>query len=209
MSMYEVVGWTGSVLVVVSLMVPSVRRFRWLNFAGSLLATVYNAVFAIWPFFAMNLAITLIDAYWIVRLERGARRGRDYSLVPIGVDEPYLAHLLDLFREDIHRWYPSFVRAAGEGRRAFLVLHGAETIGVVVAEVRGRAADVVLDLVAPRFRDFTPGRFVYGARGLTDLVDVDSLRVLAGTTTDPSYFERVGFVGDGADLALVVGATSD
>ena len=60
MPWWEVIGWTGSVLVVVSLVVASVRRFRRLNLAGSLIATVYNVAFGIWPYAAMNAVITLI-----------------------------------------------------------------------------------------------------------------------------------------------------
>jgi len=203
MSVYEVIGWTGSILVVVSLMLPSVRRFRWLNFAGSLLATVYNAVFGIWPFFAMNLAITLIDAYWLVGIERDVRRGRSYSLVPIGVDQPYLAHIIHSLGEAVDRWFPGFrVSPAPSGRRAFLVLHKDETVGVVVLDVAGDTADVVLDVVTPRFRDLTPGRFVYSRGGLSDVLQVTRIRVTPGTTLDPDYFRAVGFGAEGEDLVL-------
>ncbi|MCI1641147.1 MAG: hypothetical protein LKI58_11610 [Actinomyces sp.] len=205
MSVYEVMGWAGSVLVVVSLMLPSVRRFRWLNLTGSALATIYNVIFGIWPFAAMNLAITLIDAWWIVRIERDARRGRSYTLLPIGAGEAYLAHMIGSLAEAVERWYPRF-RAIPEGpdRRAFLVLHGDETIGVIVAEVHSQWAEIVLDLVTPRFRDLSPGRFVYSQARLADVLGVSSLRVAAGTTTDPGYFRRVGFVDEGEDLVLAV-----
>ncbi len=200
---YELIGWTGSVLVVVSLMLPSVRRFRWLNFAGSLLATVYNAIFGIWPFFAMNLAISLIDAYWLVTIERDARRGRSYSLIPIGLDQPYLAHVVHSLGEAVDRWFPRFrMSHAPQGRRAFLVLHGDETVGVVVLDVEGDIADVVLDVVTPRFRDFTPGRFVYSRGGLADVLHVTKIRVTPGTTRDPGYFRTVGFKPEGEDLVV-------
>ena len=51
---WQIVGWGGSALVVLSLMQARVLRFRWLNLVGSVLATAFNAVFAIWPFVAMN-----------------------------------------------------------------------------------------------------------------------------------------------------------
>ena len=73
MPWWEIIGWTGSALVVISLIVPSIRRFRTLNFAGSLIATVYNVVFGIWPYAAMNAVIAIIDAYWLYRLSSGER----------------------------------------------------------------------------------------------------------------------------------------
>ena len=43
----EVVGWLGSVLVVLSLTLAGVWRFRVLNLVGAVIATGYNAVLGI------------------------------------------------------------------------------------------------------------------------------------------------------------------
>ena len=205
MSIWEVVGWVGSALVVISLMVPSVRRFRWLNFIGSAIATVYNGIFEIWPFFAMNLIIAIIDVYWIIRLERGARQHKDYTMVPIGHDEPYLERFLDAHAKDVHKWYPKYLRdVPGVDREAFLVLHEDETIGAVIVEPHGDGADLLVDFVTPRFRDFTPGRFIYGEGGLAERLHVTELRIPDGNALDIAYFEAMGFTKDGNDLALAV-----
>ncbi|MFV0254240.1 MAG: hypothetical protein ACK5H2_13010 [Beutenbergiaceae bacterium] len=70
MVLVEVFGWTGSVLVVLSLLLANQLKFRLWNLIGSGIATTYNAIFGIWPFVAMNFAIVVIDAYWIWRLKR-------------------------------------------------------------------------------------------------------------------------------------------
>ena len=57
-----------------SLAQARVYRFRVLNFAGAALGTMYNALLGIWPFAAMNAVITVIDAYWLVRLTGNADR---------------------------------------------------------------------------------------------------------------------------------------
>ena len=50
---------------------------------------------------------------------------------------------------------------------AYLVQHGNETVGVVVVRDAGEGvAQVELDYVTPRFRDFSPGEFVYRRSGL-------------------------------------------
>ncbi|WP_136194553.1 YgjV family protein [Actinomyces procaprae] len=69
----EIVGWAGSGLVVISLVVASQRAFRGLNLAGSLIATAYNAILGVWPAVGMNTAIALIDIYWLLRLRRDSR----------------------------------------------------------------------------------------------------------------------------------------
>ena len=66
----EIIGWIGSGLVVWSLMVARVTKFRWMNLAGSSIAAAYNGVIGVWPFMAMNAIIAVIDIYWLVRLYR-------------------------------------------------------------------------------------------------------------------------------------------
>jgi len=62
----EIVGWAGSLLVIVSLTQARVLRFRWLNLAGAVIATAYNTIVGIWPFAVMNGVIAVIDVYWLV-----------------------------------------------------------------------------------------------------------------------------------------------
>ena len=66
----ETFGWVGSLLIVTSLTVANTRRFRVLNLLGCIVATIYNTIFMIWPYAAMNVAICAINVYWLIRLKR-------------------------------------------------------------------------------------------------------------------------------------------
>jgi len=200
MPWWEVVGWAGSVLVVVSLMQARVWRFRVMNLAGALLATAYNAVFGIWAFAAMNGAIAVIDVYWLWRLRRERSDGAVYAVVEVAPDDAYLHHVLAVHAADVarHRTVPADdALAAGAddaGALAFLVVRGDETVGVVLVRDAGDGTGVVvLDWVTPRFRDFTPGEFVYRD---SDVFARHGLRRLVVPTAPPgaaAYLERVGF----------------
>jgi len=67
---FQAIGWVGSALVVFSLTQSHIRRLRWLNLIGSIISTVWNIVAGIWPFAAMNLAICIINIYWLMKLHR-------------------------------------------------------------------------------------------------------------------------------------------
>ncbi|AEG43068.1 hypothetical protein [Isoptericola variabilis] len=194
----EVFGWLGSILIVFSLTQARVLRFRWLNLTGSVIATVYNAIFTIWPFAAMNGAIALINVYWLVRLYREAHDAATYEVVEVAPDDAYLRHVLRTHADDIAHWSPGFdPHADPAGRSAFLVQRGDETVGVVVVRDAGGGEGVVeLDWVSRRFRDFTPGEFVhrdsgiFTGRGFTRVVtSLDAVK-------DAAYLERMGFVPD-------------
>lgn len=197
MAWLEVVGWAGSVLVVVSLMQARVWRFRVMNLVGSLLATAYNAVFGIWAFAVMNGVISAIDVYWLWRLRRERGDGDVYAVVEVAPDDAYLRHVLAVHADDVarHRTVPARDVDPGDGAGlAFLVVRGDETVGVVLVSDAGDGTGVVLlDWVTPRFRDFTPGEFVY--RG-SDVFASHGLRRLVVPTAPPgsaAYLERVGF----------------
>jgi hypothetical protein len=186
----EIIGWIGSALVVLSLAQARVWRFRVMNFAGAVLATFYNAVLGIWPFAAMNGVIAVIDAYWMVRLKRESKlTSQAYELVEVNHDDAFLSHFLKIHGEDARRHYPDF-DPTQPSEANVLVMRGDEAVGVVVvSDTRDSTAHISLDYVTPRFRDFTPGRFVYENSGLFDRMGVQHLQ----TTGDPDYLRRMGF----------------
>lgn len=206
----EIIGWTGSGLIVWSLMQARVLRFRWMNFTGSVIATAYNVWLEIWPFAAMNAIIAVINIYWLRRLYRERHDAAVFEVVEVSPRDSYLRHVLGLHAQDIAQFHPGFsLEPEGEGaaadrdgaRSAFLVIRGDETVGsVVVRDAGGGTAAVELDWVSPRFRDFTPGEFVHRSSGV--FADKGFTRVVweNPTASVRDYMERVGFTpeGDGA-----------
>lgn len=190
----EIIGWIGSALVVLSLAQARVWRFRVMNFAGAVLATFYNAVLGIWPFAAMNGVIAVIDAYWMARLKRESQLSSEvYELVEVSHDDAFLNHFLKIHGEDARKHYPTF-DPKSPSETSVLVMRGDEAVGVVVvSDTTDDTAHISLDYVTPRFRDFSPGKFVYENSGLFDRMGVRRLQ----TTGDPDYLQRMGFRQDG------------
>lgn len=195
----EIVGWAGSALIILSLTQARVLRFRVLNLVGALLAVAYNAWLAIWPFVVMNAVIAVIDLYWLRRLLTERHDHTAYEVVEVATSDEYLRHVIRVHINDIRTFQPGFVwDPYAPGRAAFLVQRRDETVGVVVLVVDGDAAgQVELDFVTPRYRDFTPGEFVYrrsrvfADRGLRRLVAPHNL------VHPENYYPRVGFHLDG------------
>lgn len=232
MVLWQVIGWVGSGLVVLSLMQARVLRFRWMNLAGAVVATVYNAVFGIWPFAAMNGAIAVIDVYWLWRLLRERHDSAVYEVVEVAPDDAYLQHVLGVHAADIAQFRaPAPVAGAqaatdggsvvaptagtqaatdaatvvaattpvaergADGQVAFLVVRGDETVGVVLVRRLDEGVGYVeLDWVTPRFRDFTPGEFVYRRSGV---FAEHGFRRLVAPTGEADYLTRVGFRREG------------
>ncbi len=188
----EIFGWIGSGLIVLSLAQARVWRFRIMNFVGAVIATAYNFALEIWPFGAMNLIIAIIDAYWLVRLRRENKpESTAYDLLEVNHDDAFLQHFFRVHGDDTKKHFPGFDPAA-PSRSNVLVMRGNEAVGVVtIADIHDGTADLSLDYVTERFRDFTPGTFVYRDSGMFERLGVR--RIQAPASAGEHYLTRMGF----------------
>lgn len=200
----EAVGWVGSIVLVVSLLQSRLLRLRQLNLVASVLLITYNLLIGVWPMVAMNIAIAVINIGHLVRLVRTRHDPDRYAVVEVVPDDPYLAHVLAHHGSDIVRFNPGFTwDGTRAGALAFLVLRDDETVGVVLGHDDGDGvARIALDYVTPRYRDFTPGEFVFRRSGLfTDR----GFRVVVAPRAmrkADAYLAGVGFQQQGDDRIL-------
>lgn len=202
MSWVDALGWFGSALLVFSLLQARILRLRVLNTVACVLLTVFNAIIGVWPMVAMNVVLAAINLWFIVTLVRHRHDAKAYAVLEVGEDDAYFQHFLDVHARDIASYFPRF--REGSGRTAYLVQHGDETAGaLLVRDAGGGTAQVELDYVTRRFRDFTPGEFVF--RQSTLLRDKGFRSVLTPPGMVEPYYESVGFarVGDRFRLDLV------
>ena len=122
MAWVEVLGWAGSVLLIISLLQTRVLRLRLLNTVAAVVLIVFNALISVWPMVAMNVAIVVINMVQIVRL-RSAAHPEGYTLLEVDPNDEYLRHLLRVHETEIRSFNSDFVfDPAREGTTAFLIL---------------------------------------------------------------------------------------
>jgi hypothetical protein len=198
----EAVGWAGSALVVWSLLQSRILRLRWINLAGSLVLAAFNLALGVWPMVGLNAALALINVAQLRTLLRARHDSAAYRVVEVGADDTLLAHLLAVHHDDIAATAPQFAGPSGADLTA-VVLDGDRFVGVVVArDAGGGTAQVELDWVAPAFRDFTPGEFVYRRSDLFAAHGFRRAVAPPGVRHSAAYLERIGFRGDPPVLEL-------
>jgi len=201
MSWLDAIGWAGSALLVWSLLQTRILRLRVLNLLGCLVLIFYNASLSVWPMVGLNVVLAGINIYFIVKMLRTRHDEAIYAVVQVGTDDDYLAHVLAVHAADIARFNPGFRYDPGPGRSAFLVVRADETVGIVVLRDAGRGvAQIELDYVTPRFRDFTPGEFVYRRSRL--FTDRGFHTVITPPGMVAPYYGRLGFRRDGDSYVL-------
>ncbi|TDC47156.1 hypothetical protein E1258_28820 [Micromonospora sp. KC207] len=199
MNWLDLVGWTGSALLVWSLLQARLLRLRALNLVGCLVLIGYNAALAVWPMVGLNVVLAVINMWYLRQMLATRHDERTYQVVEVGVDDQFLAHTLRVHAADIARFNPGFHWSEHTARRsAFLVVRADEVVGVVLSHAEGDdTAQVDLDYVTPPFRDLTPGEFVYRRSSL--FTDRGFRRVVSPPDMVAPYYHRLGFrAEDGA-----------
>jgi hypothetical protein len=188
----DVVGWGGSALLVYSLLQTSVLRLRVLNLVACVILVAFNALIGVWPMAAMNAALAVINLWFIVPMVRRRHDQSAFDVLEVGPADEYLRHVLRVHGADILKFNPDFVHDPGGADQAsFLVEKGDETVGVVLLRHDDDTAHVLLDYVTPRYRDFSPGEFVWRRSGL--LADRGVRRVVTNPGMVNPYYDRLGF----------------
>ena len=202
MTWLDALGWVGSALLVFSLAQARVLRFRVLNLLACVILVAFNWLLGIWPMVAMNVVLSAINVWFIRNLLVDRHDETVFDVLEVGPNDEYLRHVLRVHHADILRFQPDLIwDGAEEGRSAYLVQRGDETVGVVLVRDAGHGeAQIELDYVTPRFRDFSPGEFVWRKSGL--LREDGFERVVTSAHMVAPYYDKVGFRREGEVYVL-------
>jgi len=68
--LFEIIGYTGTALILVSMMMTSVAWLRILNMSGSVFSMIYGALCGTWPVFLLNICMIIINLVQLIRLKK-------------------------------------------------------------------------------------------------------------------------------------------
>ena len=137
-AIYEIIGYVGSGLVLVSFLMTSVVKLRLVNCVGGIIFAVYALLIHSYPTMIMNICLVLINLYYLWKLRNSEPNYRLVSLTPGG---DYVDFFLREHREDIAKCFPGRNWVDGELNRAWLVCHGDTAAGLLL----GTEKEGVLD----------------------------------------------------------------
>jgi hypothetical protein len=203
MKWLDLIGWAGSALLVWSLLQTRILRLRVINLIGSLVLIFFNGALRVWPMVGLNVVLAVINVVYLRRLVSTRHDAETFTVVEVGPRDSFLAHLLRVHAADIKSFNPQFHWLGTES--AFLVMRGDDVAGAVLVQDSGHGvAQIKLDYVTQRFRDFTPGEFVYRRSGL--FLDRGFRRVVTPPGMVAPYYGRLGFRREGDSYVLDLGS---
>ena len=187
--MIELIGYLGSALVVVSMLMSSVVKLRVINTIGSGIFAAYALMIHSYPTALMNICLVGINIYNLLKLRQ---KGPSYDLVDAAQRDGLLHYLLDYYREDIQTYFPGFPGAGAAADRAYIVCCSGNPAGVLLGIERAPGTlQVTLDYSTPTYRDCSIGAYLYGklpSKGVQTLIFGEE-----ESKAHAAYLTRVGF----------------
>ena len=192
-SLYELIGYLASALVVLSLLMTSVLRLRVIGLIGAVVFATYGVLIGAIPVVVTNGAIILVHGYHLMRLLRDRAADAYFEVMRWPTDGIYLPRFVAFHAEDIARSQPAFAGMHDE-HLAWVVLRDAEPVGLVLARHDGSGtAHIDLDYVTPPHRDFAAGLTLFNNARIFGIDGIAEVVTRADTEAHRRYLIRMGF----------------
>ncbi len=156
-SLFEIIGYVGSALVLISFLMASVVKLRVVNAVGSAIFAVYALLIHSYPTMIMNICLVLINLYYLWKLRNSEP---NYRMTVLAPGDGFVDFFLSEHREDIARCFPGRNWEDGMLNRAFLVCHGDTPAGLMLGREKDGVLDIALDYSTPAYRDSSEGRYL-------------------------------------------------
>lgn len=95
----KIIGYMGSSLVVLSMLMSSIVKLRMINTAGCCISATYALIIHSYPLALMNICLIAINIYNLIKL---LKTEQHYSLVCIDTNNSLLDYLLSFYSTQMH-----------------------------------------------------------------------------------------------------------
>ncbi|MEE1086129.1 MAG: hypothetical protein U0L05_03005 [Schaedlerella sp.] len=185
----ELMGYVSSILVVVSMLMPSIVKLRVFNSIGAGVSLAYALIIQSYPIALMNACLVGINIYNLVKLSKTEHH---FDLINGKNDDTFLKFIVDYYNDDIKKYFPDFKLDPTRHDNIYIVFCDSIPAGFLLGRRNGTVLEVVLDYSTPAYRDCSVGSYLY--KKLVE-TGIHEFRFIGGTP-DKVYIEKMGFVNE-------------
>ncbi len=200
-TIFEMIGYVGSALVLTSFLMASVVKLRIINSLGCIVSVIYGLLIHAYPTLVMNGALLMINIYFLWKMSKS--KTAVYHVTRADSDDGFMEYFLGKYKEDIAKYFPSFNGAnAVAGQRDFIRVSycGDKAAGVLIGhKTEDGLLNVELDYTTPEYRDLSVARWLYAHLPQEGIKTVE---VAVPTSGHEKYMEKIGFEKQGEKFLL-------
>lgn len=158
-AIWEYIGYLGSILVLISFVMTSVVKLRWVSAIGSAIFAVYGFVIGSIPTGLMNTGVVIANIYHLIRMKRHEDLFTAYS---IRVDNEFIQGFMLYNGKDIQKYFDGAAIHRSDANIAILVYCNMTVAGLLLGKDEGNGLlRIDLDYATPEYRDCRVGKFLY------------------------------------------------
>jgi N-acetylglutamate synthase-like GNAT family acetyltransferase len=154
----EWIGYGASAIILVSLLMSSIIKLRWINLAGSIFFSIYGYLIGSIPVMIMNMGIVAINSYYLSRIYGSKEK---FEMLAIDKNSEFYNMFMDYNKNEIQKFFITDEFSLTEDSVGFYILRNLITAGIFIGKKKNNTLEVALDFVMPAYRDFKTGKFVY------------------------------------------------
>ena len=186
----ELLGYLGSALTILSMLMASLVKLRVINTIGNLIGGVYAVLIGSYPVALMNLALIIINVYSLAKLFKPEKH---YDFVVCKVDDGYLRYFLKRWKEDLKLHFPEFDRKSIQADKVYLACCNGDPAGLIIGkQTEDGVLDIALDYSTPTYRDCSVAQFLHSKLPETGIHTLLSSQ--SKTKQHIAYLDKMNFV---------------
>lgn len=190
--MLEYLGYLASIIVLISLLMSSIKKLRWINLIGSITFATYGFLIGSIPVGLLNIGTVCINVYYLTKMYTS----KDYfKILPLDQHTNYLKYFMNFYQKDMVDFGANFDVSIEKSEVSFYILRNVIPAGLFVSsKVDDTTLRVDIDYVVPQYRDFKMGDYIFRSkkniftdRGYTTLV------TYTNNKKHETYLKKMGF----------------
>ena len=189
-SLLEGLGYLGTVLTLMSMMMTSVVKLRTWSAIGSFISMIYATICGAWPVVFLNVGLIAINMYHLMRMRHNKIQFDCVSFYPYGEG---LMYFLNHHHKHIRYCFPSFEYHPTDDTAAYMVFADGEAVGLLIGTREGSMFNVELDYATPKFQDCSVAEHLFAylkEQGIETLV---AERNATDYNQYKTYLTKMGF----------------
>ena len=158
----EWLGYLASLFVLISLLMSSIIKLRWINLVGSSLFSLYGFLIGALPVGFMNLGIAIINIYYLIKIYRSKD---SFKILPIKDNSQYFNYFIDFHKKELEKYANTSKFNTKNSDISFFILRNMVPAGIFIgSKYNENTLKIELDFVIPEYRDFKIGNYIYENR---------------------------------------------
>jgi uncharacterized protein YlbG (UPF0298 family) len=192
MNLYEIIGYIGSALIAISLLMSSIYKLRIINCIGSAIFSFYGFLIKSPSVFLLNAFLAVVNIYHIVMLKT---KKDVFKFIKVNYNDKILEYFILYNYNDIKQFFPEFDTEQLPFTECFLIMRNLVPVGVFIYKNELYKAKILVDYVIKEYRDFKNAIAFFNSQEVKNqLSEIKEFYIETVNPKHIKYLKKVGFV---------------